>query len=77
MRMRSIPYLAITFISWFIVWRYFKSAHKMYAGYDLVIVDAPLPDSVRTLGLGGFLTAIVGMPMLIVDFVRWIKTRRP
>jgi hypothetical protein len=49
----------------------------MYAGYDLVIVDAPLPDSVKTLELGGFLTAIVGVPMLIVDFVHWIKTRNP
>jgi hypothetical protein len=75
MRLRSIPFLAVAVISPLVVWRFMEEMSRSGFGYELGSVAFPVPGYIRLLVLGAFGCALVGLPMLIVDFLRWIRNR--
>jgi hypothetical protein len=76
MRMRSIPYLAVCLISWLFVWRYVEELNRKALHFGSTVVVAPVPPHITFLALGCVGSALVGLPMLLVDFTRWIKNRK-
>jgi hypothetical protein len=73
MRLRSIPLLAVALTSWLLVWRFMEEVDRSGFGYELGSVAFPLPGYIRLLVLGGFASMLVGLPTLLVDFIRWIR----
>ncbi len=76
MRMRSITYLAVALISWFFVWRHVEESNRAALHFGFAYVDRPTPPYITLLALGCAGCALVGVPMLVVDFTRWIRNRK-
>ncbi len=75
MRIRSIPYLVVALVSWFFVWSFIKEVKRTPFGDEFGSIAFPVPPYIQFLALGAFGSALVGIPMLLVDFTRWIKNR--
>jgi hypothetical protein len=76
MRMRSIPYLAVALLSWLLVWRFMKEVKRTPFRDEFGSTAFPVPPYIQFLALGAFGSALVGVPMLVVDVTRWIKNRK-
>jgi len=76
MRWRSIPYLIVALISCVFIWRWAEDLRRTLASYPYRDIDIPIPTYIKLLALLFAGTGLVGMPMLIVDFTRWTKSRK-
>jgi hypothetical protein len=76
MRMRSIPYLVVALVSWFLVWRFIEEVKRTPFGDELGSVAFAVPPYIQFLALGAFGSALVGIPMLLIDITRWVRNRK-
>ncbi len=77
MRKRAIPILLIAGIVWFIYWRLVEPLWNSPFGYELGSVAWPMPLHLRLIGWAAFLSSVLGISLLVFDFVRWVVRKKP
>jgi hypothetical protein len=74
--MRSIPYFAMALVSWTLVWRFFGKGEANWFRLRVGFQRVPGSALYQAARAGGFVAALAGMPMLVIDFTRWIKNTK-
>lgn len=76
MRKRSIPILLVAIVAWIPAWRIMGALTSAPFGYEMG-ATYPAPTSVRLLGLFALLSSLLGLSLLVFDFVHWFKRETP
>jgi hypothetical protein len=68
MRPRSVPYLAIALLSWFLVWRFLRDLMRTPCSYEFGSIAFPVPLHIKLLVFAGLGSAFVASPVLLCRF---------
>ena len=75
MRVRGAIVLAAGLPFWVYVERFINEVKKSPFGYELGSVAFLPPTQFRVAGLFALISLLLGLPVLLADFVNWIKKR--
>jgi hypothetical protein len=73
MRFRGAIVLAAGLPFWIYLVRFITEVRKSAFGYELGSVAFPLPAQFRAARDVAVISLLVGLPLLVTDFIRWIK----
>jgi hypothetical protein len=75
MRVRGAIVLAAGLPFWVYVERFINEVKKSPFGYELGSVAFPPPTQFRIAGLVAVISLLLGLSLLVADFINWIKKR--
>lgn len=73
MRIRGAIVLAVGLPFWIYLIRFITEVRKSTFGYELGSVAFPLPAQFRAARDVAVISLLVGLSLLVIDFIRWIK----
>ncbi len=75
MRVRGAIILATGLPSRIYLARFINEVNKSAFGYELGSVASPLPAQFRAALLAAVISLLLGLPLLLADFINWIKKK--
>ena len=75
MRVRGAIVLAAGLPFWIYFARFINEVKRSPFGYELGSVAFPMPAEYRAAGLVAVISLLVGLSLLLADFINWVKKR--
>jgi len=76
MRVRGVIVLAAGLPFWIYLLRFINEIKKSAFGYELGSAALPLPVQFRVARFVAVISFLLGLSLLVADFINWVKKRR-